>query len=532
MQYREIDNFEKWTLADVLNSQAQSCPEEVAIEFVDGPKWRYQDCFNEGRNTAAIVNAINITQQNKVAVMVDDPTYFCRFWFGLSMLGAVMVAINTGLKGGVLVHQFENSQPSLVVTDSEHLEVVVSALQKLKSKTKILCIDSESTNDYIDYAYQEFTLSQDTVAKLPQPEIKPSDLSCVMYTSGTSGPSKGVLMPEAHCFTFALGTIDNQKLNSDHTFYICLPLFHANGLFMQLYPALVAGAKAVIRQKFSATKWLSDVQHYGATHSNFLGATAAFVAAQPSSHEDKSHSLELVTAAPLTIDAFNTFTERFGIPNVLPLYGMTEVNIPLYGQIGEPAPGTCGKVYERFYDVEIRDPETDLPLPDDTIGEIMVRHKKPFCFMSGYLAMPEKTLEAWRNFWFHTGDAGMRREDGYFVFLDRIKDSIRRRGENISSYEVEQALLEIEGVTEVAAYAVSAGAEGMEDEVMVSVMVSEGHMLTPKNIRSEAQDRLAKFAVPRYIRLVSDLPKTATGKIRKAALRDIGVTEDTWDAEY
>ena len=514
-------NTEDWILSKVLRNQAEKHGNRTAIDFIDGETWSYADCLNEARNAAAILARLNIRARQNVVVMVSDPANFCRMWFGLSLLGAVMVALNTELKGKVLEHQIQNADPALIVTDEYCREVVTQATQAAQSGAQIKVIQASDPD----------TAKRGPVKNLAfEVTRKPGDLACIMYTSGTSGPSKGVMMPEAHCYLFAVGTIENQGLGPDDIFYISLPLFHANGLFMQLYPALIAGARAVVRSRFSASNWLKDIRIYKATHTNLLGATAAFVAAQPASDQDQQHQLRVAAAAPLPAEVETTLRHRFAIQDVLPLYGMTEVNIPLYGRLGESAPGTCGKVYEKWFEVEIRDPENDQPVADGTIGEIMVRPKHPFCFMSGYAAMPDKTVEAWRNFWFHTGDAGYKRPDGYFVFVDRIKDSIRRRGENISSYEVEQAILAIEGVTEAAAYAVPAGKDGMEDEVMVAIMPTPGHQLDPTTIHQIATDTLPKFAIPRYLRFLPNLPKTATGKIQKVVLRDQGLTPDTWDA--
>ncbi len=538
MKYPEIDKIDAWVLSKVLITQAQALGNRPAITFIDGEKWTYANCLTEARNTASVLSRLRIKTQDKVVVMVEDPADFCRLWFGLSLLGAVMVAINTGLKGKILEHQITNSSPALVVADSACSSAVTEAVESTSSKVPVKLIQKMSPSQVqTRVSYQPFN-----------PQTQSSDLACIMYTSGTSGPSKGVMMPEAHCFMFALGTIENQNLRSSDTFYISLPLFHANGLYMQLYPCLIMGAKAVIRTRFSASNWLKDIRIHNATHTNLLGATAAFVVAQPETPEDQHHQLRVIGAAPLPEQPEKILRNRFGVKDVLPLYGMTEVNIPLYGKLGESAPGTCGKVYSRWFEVEIRDPNTDLPVQDGTVGEIMVRPRQPFCFMSGYANMPDKTIEAWRSFWFHTGDAARKRDDGYFVFVDRIKDSIRRRGENISSYEVEQALLGIEGITEIAAYGVPAtmnkkkvegarsstsgihDSEGMEDEVMVAIQLTPGHKPNPREIHQIALETLPGFAVPGYIRFLDTLPKTATGKIQKVVLKKQGVTADTWDA--
>ncbi len=461
---------------------------------------------------AASLRNSGITTGDCIGLMVSDPVDFCRHWLGLSFIGATMVAINTSMQGASLAHQLNIASATAVIVDAVHLPAITA----LNTTATILPIA---------------TLNAETPMQQSElPAISHTDRACIMFTSGTSGPSKGVEMPQSHCVLFAIGTIENYQLQSTDVFYICLPLFHANGLYMQLLACLINGTKAVIRAKFSATQWLTDIRNSAATHTNMLGAVAAFVTAQPATPLDKDHQLRVIGAAPLTTAAEKVFRERYSIDNVVPLYGMTEVNIPLYGRLGESAPGTCGLVYGKYFDVEIRNPDTDEPVPDNAVGEIMVRPRQPFGFMSGYVGMPEKTIEAWRNFWFHTGDAGYRNQHHQFVFVDRIKDCIRRRGENISSYEVEQAFIAIDDIAEAAAYAVPAeGGEGMEDEVMVALMVGDCNELKIHHWLQTASANLPKFARPRYIRLMQDLPKTPTGKIRKVVLRAEGVTDDTID---
>ncbi|MGB1009590.1 MAG: AMP-binding protein [Thiolinea sp.] len=510
-QYTGFNNPQSWVISRIVQEQAKKHPKRTAIRFINGPEWTFAKLRTEALQTAGWLQQQGVNTGTRVALMCDDPVTFCRCWLGLAMLGATMVAINTSVRGEPLRHQLALAEVSHVIADPEHLTTVKACSDKAQ-----VFSSSELTNNTAN------TLEESAVHP-----AKHSDLSCIMFTSGTSGPSKGVLMPEAHCVLFAVGTIENLRLWGKHTYYICLPLFHANGLHMQLLACLVSGACAVIRARFSASNWLSDIRIYGATHTNMLGALSAFVVAQPISELDGEHQLQVISSAPLPAATDQALRERFKVPRVVPLYGMTEVNIPLYGTFDEHAPGTCGRVYERYFAVEIRDPETDEPVATGETGEIMVRPKQPWGFMSGYVGMPEKTLEAWRNFWFHTGDAARLDAEGRFVFVDRIKDCIRRRGENISSYEVEQAFLALDGIAEAAAYAVPAGAEGMEDEVMVALEVQAGTKVDIQSWVEQAAKNLAAFAVPRFVRIVEALPKTPTGKIRKVVLRNEGITEDT-----
>ena len=365
----------------------------------------------------------------------------------------------------------------------------------------------------------------------PVPCRRRRDICCVMYTSGTTGPAKGVLMPHAHCFLMGLGIIDNLRVGPNDRYYVVLPLFHANGLFLQLGATLIAGASAVLRERFSASAWLSDIRRFDVTVTNMLGVVAAFVVATPPTPDDRNHRLRVICNVPNTSEHDRVFRERFGVAEVIGAFGMTEVNIPLYGEYGRPHAGTCGRVYARYFEVEIRDPETDQLLPRGVVGEIMVRPKAAFGFMAGYRDMPERTVEAWRNLWFHTGDAGVMAEDGYVTFVDRIKDCIRRRGENVSSFEVELAMSGLMGVAEVAAYAVPSGIAGGEDEIMLAVVPAEAAALDPATVAAYADRVLPRFAQPRFIELVESLPKTPTAKVQKVALRARGVTTATWDRQ-
>ena len=516
--FPELSNPDHWLIPEIILTQSSMYPERKIISFIDGFECTFNDLKIKSLEKAHILKKLDIKPGDTLTVMIDDPKEFIPYWIASSFLGVMFVALNTALKGSVLLHQISISKSNYVIVDDTYFNEVSKLIKVSEFNTKILSCLKLFSDEFMD--------ENDIYIG------KPSDDVCAMFTSGTSGPSKGVLMPNAHCVLFAIGTIENYELNHNHVFYISLPLFHANGLFMQLLACFITGAKAIIRMRFSASNWLNDIRKYNVTHTNMLGAIAAFVVAQPPSKFDKDHDLILIGSAPLPSEPERIFRERFGVKDVLPLYGMTEVNIPIYGLKNENGNGKCGKIYDKFFEVEIRDPETDIPLMDGLVGEIMVRPKQPYGFMSGYMGMPEKTIESWRNFWFHTGDAGIKEASGHFVFVDRIKDCIRRRGENISSYEVEQAFLEIPEITEAAAYAIPAkGGEGMEDEVMVALMKDQNAIIDYNDLLLKAKVNLAKFAIPKYIRVMDEFPKTQTGKIQKNKLREEGITLDTWQNE-
>jgi crotonobetaine/carnitine-CoA ligase len=235
-------------------------------------------------------------------------------------------------------------------------------------------------------------------------------------------------------------------------------------------------------------------------------------------------------AVPIAAEWGAAFEERFGVP-LIQGYGMTEINIVAYSVPGDALePGCAGAILEDFFEVRILDAD-DRPVATGHVGEIVVRPKEPWCFMAGYQRMPEKTLQAWQNLWFHTGDAGRIDERGRLFFVDRIKDCIRRRGENISSFEIEQVVGAHPQVAESAVVAVKATDQGGEDEIKVCVVLKPGAALAPEALLDFCQERMPRFAVPRFVEFIETLPKTATGKLQKEELRRRGAGGATWDRE-
>jgi crotonobetaine/carnitine-CoA ligase len=329
-------------------------------------------------------------------------------------------------------------------------------------------------------------------------------------------------MPHAHCTLYGIGTIEALQLQPDDRYYIVLPLFHANGLLMQLVAALLVGIPAIVRPKFSASAWLGDIRAHRATVTNTLGVLGAFILAQPSTPDDRDHTLRAIINVPNLAEHEASFRGRFGVPDVLSAFGMTEVNIPVWGRLGEARPGAAGWVHTDHFEVIIANPETDSPVAPYELGEILVRPKLPFGFMTGYHGNPAKTVEAWRNLWFHTGDAGTMDQDGVVTFVDRIKDCIRRRGDNISATEIEAVIARLPGIVEVAAYAVPSDIPGGEDEVMLAIVPSPDIKVSLEEIAQESEGLLPRFARPRFLELMDELPKTATGKIQRAVLKQRG----------
>jgi carnitine-CoA ligase len=357
------------------------------------------------------------------------------------------------------------------------------------------------------------------------------DTAAIMYTSGTTGPSKGVVVPYGVGGVFAQGVVDTAELTSDDVNYVVHPLFHANAQFMQILPALLVGARISLWPGFSASRWLDQVRATGATITNTLGVMCNFIHSQPVREDDADNPLRAIMTLPAPSDIAEDFERRFGV-KCLEGYGMTEIGVVTYRRLEEPLRlGSAGRALE-WFDVRVVDPETDEPLPPGEVGEIVVRPKATGIMMKEYNNVPAKTVEAWRNLWFHTGDAGEMDEEGYLYFRDRVKDVIRRRGENISSFSIESVANTHPAVDESAAIAVPAEhGVGAEDEVKLCVVLKHGEDLDPAELHAYCAQRMPYFAVPRYIEYVAEIPKTANEKVRKNVLREQGITPNTWDRE-
>lgn len=509
-----------WVLPAVLATQAHYRPNATWVETTDGERCTFSQAWADARQVAGWFAQLGVLPGDRVAIMMLSHLDFVRAWMGLSLLGATVVLLNTELHGAFLEHQLRNSEVRLAVVDQMFAATVDAASQDVATLQHLV------VRDVGDSGHCRLTQTEwggwSSATPFDGSPPTAQQIACVMYTSGTSGPAKGVLMPHAHCTLYGLGTIKALQLTEGDRYYITLPLFHANGLLMQLGATLLAGVPAIVRPRFSASAWLSDVRKYRATVTNLLGSTAAFIISQSASENDRSHSLRAVCSAPNLPSHEAIFRSRFGIAEVISGFGMTEVNIPVWGRIGHSRPGASGWVHSEWFEVIVADPETDVELPRGETGEILVRPKAPFGFMGGYLGMPDRTVEAWRNLWFHTGDAGTMDDSGALTFVDRIKDCIRRRGENISATEVEMLVAGIDGVAEVAAYAVPSAIPGCEDELMLAIVPDQGMQLSIDEVIARADTVLPRFARPGFVRVLDQMPKTATGKVQRAVLRKEG----------
>jgi crotonobetaine/carnitine-CoA ligase len=360
--------------------------------------------------------------------------------------------------------------------------------------------------------------------------VDPMDPIAVLMTSGTTGVSKGVLMSHSQFYFFAEEDVQLTRLTKQDVYMTGFPLFHGNAQFLSVYPSLIAGAGLALYPRFSASDWAGRAVRSGATVTNLLGATMSFILAKEEAPHDREHNVRTIYAAPLDSELGRRFTARFGVLEYVDGFGQTEISNVFMTPPGEVRPaGASGVLVDQWYEVRLADPETGLDVPEGNVGELLVRPRAPGIICMEYLGMPEKTVETWRDLWFHTGDGMRRDEQGWYYFVDRVKDALRRRGENISSFEVEAGVRAHPSVQDCAVVGVRADEAGGEDEVMAFVVLKSGVQADPEGIAECCERELPAFMVPRYIAFLDALPLTATEKVRKKELRAIGISEGAWD---
>ena len=528
---------EQWTLVDAVRHQAVAAAEREFLSFENGSSVSFSEFDDLTDRLGTALCDLGVQPGDRILGLLTNSREFMLAMIATHKVGAIFVPINTELRGNFLEHQVHNSSPRIIVVDNGLIErfhavdtspTAIETVLRVNDGSDSANSTPESLSGASHMALEPLLETVPRIEALATPV--PEDVCTIMYTSGTTGPSKGVLMPQGHCYLFALGTVAAMELTQDDRYFCCMPLFHANGLFMQVYASLLAGASCHVTKRFSVTDWLNIVREEKITVTNALGVMPEFIFRSPTSDRDQDHLLTRILAIPVAEEWGEAMEERFGVV-LRQGFGMTEVNMVTYSDLDDPVMAGCaGPPLSDFFEVIIADPDTDRELPRNEIGEILVRPKVPFCFNVGYFKMPDKTVEAWRNLWFHTGDAGHMDTEGRLFFVDRIKDRIRRRGENISSFELEQTLNEHPSVIESAAVGLRVEGAGGEDEIKV-VLAVDGPSPDPSEFLDWCVPRMPRHTVPRYVEFVTELDKTASGKIRKQAIRDAGVTESTWDRE-
>ncbi len=526
-----------WVLPEILKKQAKELGKKPFLQFgYNRPVSFYQTNQLANRIANGLME-LGVKKQEKVAVYMPNSDDYVITWFGILKMCAVMVPINTAYVMDFLQYIIESSDAKVLFIDENYLDRLRPIARKLPQLESVIVWKKDGTlkpkksgfkfKNMVSYS--DFISSQS--AKEPRVEITFMDYARLMYTSGTTGRSKGVMRPSAADYSSARNYIEIMDIGPDDVCFTCLPLFHSNAMVMTVYPALIRGAKAVVEEKYSARNFWKWIVDHKVTKFNLVGTICYFIWNTPPVPEEKQHCVKLVLGSPAPHDIIEEFMERFNI-RFMEGYGLTEIGQCTWMRPGEPfRVGSCGKEAPN-YEIKVVDPETDLEVSRGDIGEIVVRPRISNIMLHYYHKMPEKTVQDFRNFWFHTGDAGRMDKDGYIYFVDRVKDYIRRRGENISSFEVEKIVNSYPDIEESAVIGVKAE-EGRyaENEIMIVVIPKGNKTVDPVDLIKFLEPKMPAFMIPRYVRSVKDLPKTGTQRTQKNKIREQGITKDTWDRE-
>ena len=475
---------------------------ERPLVKIAGGEWRHRDALEIVARRAGALRAAGIERGDRVALMCSNRVELLEVFLACGWLGAIAVPINTASMRPQLEYYLANSGAKLFVLEQQFVPRLPAGAPRLWVLGDGYPAPAEP---------------------LPAAAVQPGDTLAILYTSGTTGPAKGVTCPHAQYYWWGLNTAAILGVRSDDVLCTTLPLFHINALntFAQ---AVLIGCSAVFEAQFSASHFWTTINERGATVIYLLGAMVPILLAQSENPLEQSHSVRIGLGPGVPATALEAFHGRTGV-TLLEGYGSTETNFVIATKADSARRGLMGWIRPGFHARVVDD--GDVELPSGEAGELVLRADEPYAFATGYFGMPEKTVEAWRNLWFHSGDRVVREADGAFRFIDRIKDAIRRRGENVSSYEVEQVLLGHPDVAGAAVYPVRS--ELAEDEVMAALVAAPGRRIDCAALASFCESRLPKFAVPRYIDVLPELPRTENGKVQKYKLRERGVSAASWD---
>jgi crotonobetaine/carnitine-CoA ligase len=513
----------------LLAERARSHPDHVFIEEVDGPSYTYAAYDDRIRRWAAAYQRLGVAADDRVVTMLPASVDASCAWLGLAWLRAVEVPCNTEYRGQMLRYLIANSQAETIVIADVFVERLMAVAAELPDLRNVVVVGDASvatSGSWATHPLDEFLAGVEPAGGLTPP--RPSDLCALLYTSGTTGNSKGVCFPWGQLHAQAVGFIPIDDFTDGDAWYLPYPMHHVTGKTPFLTMA-IANGRMVLRDGYDTAAFWSDIDRYRCTSTVLMGPMPSFLWSQPRREDDAAHPLRNIFMVPIP-EFIDDFKARFDV-RVATSYGSVENSVPI------KVPGwgacaanrrSCGKLRAGFpgYEVRVVD-DQDHDVGPGVIGELIMRTSVPWTMNLGYFAMADKTVAAWRNGWFHSGDAFTYDEGGNFYFVDRLNDCIRRRGENISSMEVEAEVNAHPSVDNSVAIGVAADSE---QEVKVCVLLRAGEQLTPEELIGFLAPRMPRFMVPRYVEFVDELPLTeATLRVRKHLLRVDPLNDRTWD---
>jgi crotonobetaine/carnitine-CoA ligase len=472
--------------------------------------------------------AIGVSKGDVVSAMMPNSPELVLTWFAAAKLGAVFAPINTAFRGLGLAHMLNTTGSAFLVVDDrflDTLELVAESLSSLKS-VAVRGDASVASRKFPEWEVRALSEVFSDRADNPEITVRESDLLMLLFTSGTTGRSKACML--SHRYVLRQAELCSQEfaLRSDDVLYCPFPLFHSDATIFTTIPALTLGATAALGERFSVSHFWEEIRSFGATVFDYMGATLTLLWKRDPQADDADNPARLAWGVPMPSFA-EAFEKRFGLV-LVDLYGLTEAGVPVYRRPGQRCPpGSCGRPIDA-YELRIVD-ENGWELLPGEVGEVAIRPREPSLMMDGYYNMPDATLATFRDLWLHSGDLGYVDDEGFFYFAGRQKDAIRRRGENISSFEIEEVVDSHPAVLESAAFGIPS--ELTEEDVKVSVVLRPDTSLSPEDLIHFCEGRMAKFMLPRYVEFMTELPKTPTQKVEKHFLKEQHLERPVWDRE-
>jgi carnitine-CoA ligase len=505
------------TVPAVLDRRAQQFGDRVMMSIAGTPvtfaQMRDRSCA-----AANALAALDVKRGETVALFTGTCPEWVYFWLGAARLGAVPAAVNAASRGDFLLHTLRLSKAAVAITDADRQPRLVEVADEVDTLRSVL-VQGDSLTD---------ALNSVSVEPPPAAKADPLDIA-LFFTSGTTGPSKAVATTWHYLFTTAATVASTWELGAGDVLWTAMPLFHLSAAPTVLAPMLVGGT-SVLAAAFHPTEVWDDIRACGAVGFAGAGAMVSMLWNLPPDPRDAEIGLRFISAAPIAAEMYRAIEARYRC-RVVTMYGMTEAFPIAYKAVSEEGkPGTSGQVNPRF-EVRIVDLH-DEPVPEGMVGEIACRARSPHAMSEGYVASasggPPLQVEPHPE-WFHTGDLGMLDSDGNLTYVDRVKDSLRRRGENVSSVEVEQTVMRHPAVAEAAAVGVPSDLG--EDDILVVVTLRPGAALDHAELLDFCSARMPYFCVPRYLEVLDEIPKNVIGRVRKDVLRNRGLGDAAWDRE-
>lgn len=505
-----------------------ACWDRGKHEFVRvaGKTFTYAESLEMVETTARGLRELGVETGDRIGLMCQNRPETLWAWLGSEAARAIDVPFNCEVRGRLLAYVVGDAEPRVLVGTEDYLTILAETIEV--DPEVVVCIGEHSTRPFGDRARQisfEELLALGRASTSPLDDPLHGDTATIMYTSGTTGPSKGVMLPQRYYLSTAVQSQFLSGLTAEETSYCAQPLFHIDA---RAYVALAlhTGSTVALGTRFSVSRFWDEIRTHDAAVFGTIGTMLWMLHKQPPRPDDADQPARLAICSSTPAEILRDFEARFGI-EITEGYGMTE-SVTITGM---PPGGTVpGRIGQPLSNLEVRlVDDQDTPVPAGTIGELVFRPKQPSTVMQGYWRKPAETVEAWRNLWFHTGDLIVEHADGMFEYIGRKKDSIRRRGENVSAWEVEEAVTSHPGV--LAAAAIGVPSEVGEEDVAILVEPSPHAAPEPLELIEFVSTDLPRFAVPRYVEFIETLPRTASERIEKAKLRKRGITDAAWDAQ-